>query len=692
MKIYATPSRISLSKQVNTGNFPRQSPAAFFRDNRPAAATQRDTLQHISCSPRVNQQKALQQLADLHTTKVQLETNRVCQRVPESFRSLPYLEIESHARIFHRWESILTAVAEYSQLEESLHNKRRDKLQKIKLLIDQWRVHNATKTPPVTLVERKRAALVELETLLRFEWRELNRSQYQDTFYTGNLQPSPAGTSPVEPDPLLTRQAKDDHKWAFFNQGAKILEYLSNSNSYIFYTPDPTPGEMCEVKKAESFPMYHITSLNPAQGRTNDNLWVEPTYVTIVEKTLPQPDLSYLEPTFEDMLFTHDPCIEDVRQGNIGDCYLLASILSLVYTSPGEIRNMMKDNLDGTVTVRLFDITTSPLAYTPRNITVYKKLPIHTESKKNVFASGALWVSILEKAYIAAGFIGTSPLTIPMNTTPYSYGMIEAGQESYALQHLTGKNTTTYTTSKDSSLLRTFKNLLRNSSDLDELQTKYNKLTSNEAVRREEITALINSYKTKIDTEAHKIMPGSGLTAENIIKELAVLYPEKRGSGIYTAFQLNLFMQIRDALKSNRFVCTGSNSKVITKSYFNSREDLGKGLAGTHAYAILDYAPRTFADKLTASASNNPDAMPVLQGTSGTEDFIPTLLSLKLANPWGTTENPNAGRSYSGVDLNQEHHPTTRRRMRATGSSNSQFLIELSDFTKRFSRFTISNT
>lgn len=55
-----------------------------------------------------------------------------------------------------------------------------------------------------------------------------------------------------------------------------------------------------------------------------------------------------------DALFPHEPSMNDIRQGQLGDCYLEAAISSLVMNHPEKLKEGMKDNGDGTVTVRFF--------------------------------------------------------------------------------------------------------------------------------------------------------------------------------------------------------------------------------------------------------------------------------------------------------------------------------------------------
>ncbi|MDO4426482.1 MAG: hypothetical protein Q4D17_12055, partial [Planctomycetia bacterium] len=54
-------------------------------------------------------------------------------------------------------------------------------------------------------------------------------------------------------------------------------------------------------------------------------------------------------------LFSHEPTIDDIQQGCLGDCYMEAALADLVVNHPEEIKQCMKDNGDGTVTVRFFE-------------------------------------------------------------------------------------------------------------------------------------------------------------------------------------------------------------------------------------------------------------------------------------------------------------------------------------------------
>ena len=98
-------------------------------------------------------------------------------------------------------------------------------------------------------------------------------------------------------------------------------------------------------------------------------------------------------------LFAHEPCIGDVVQGHLGDCYAIAAIATVVEKNPEAIKKMMKDNGD-TVTVRFYDRKGAPVY-----ITVEKTVPKYTGAdnvERERFTKGALWVQMIEKAFAAS--------------------------------------------------------------------------------------------------------------------------------------------------------------------------------------------------------------------------------------------------------------------------------------------------
>ena len=53
-------------------------------------------------------------------------------------------------------------------------------------------------------------------------------------------------------------------------------------------------------------------------------------------------------------LFSHEPTVNDLRQGKVSNCYMVAGTTGLVGVDPQILKNAIRDNGNGTVTVRLF--------------------------------------------------------------------------------------------------------------------------------------------------------------------------------------------------------------------------------------------------------------------------------------------------------------------------------------------------
>ena len=125
------------------------------------------------------------------------------------------------------------------------------------------------------------------------------------------------------------------------------------------------------------------------------------------EKGLGKSVLVEMESVKDQPLFAHEPCIEDVAQGGVGDCWFLSTIAAIAEKDPDYIKGMMKDNGD-TVTIRLYDVKGRE-----NYITVTKEVPKEVKDYSafggdiymDQFAKGAIWVQLLEKALTASGIM-----------------------------------------------------------------------------------------------------------------------------------------------------------------------------------------------------------------------------------------------------------------------------------------------
>ena len=130
-------------------------------------------------------------------------------------------------------------------------------------------------------------------------------------------------------------------------------------------------------------------------------------------------------------LFCHEPRISDVVQGNAGDCYFLSTLASVLEHDPEFVKKSMKDNGDGTVTVRFYQ---SGLlgGSSPLYVKVQKTISgVNAEDKAG--AHGALWVKLYEKAFVASGLRKNHWFS------RYSYKDICEGYTQNALFWLTGE-------------------------------------------------------------------------------------------------------------------------------------------------------------------------------------------------------------------------------------------------------------
>jgi hypothetical protein len=143
------------------------------------------------------------------------------------------------------------------------------------------------------------------------------------------------------------------------------------------------------------------------------------------------------------------PSYTDVRQGYVGDCWLVGAFAELAHQSPSDIQNMFLVNGDGTYTARF--VNNGRAEY----VTVDSKLPVDRNGRL-VFANlgaqaddaaNVLWVALAEKAYVQ---MSESGFLRGRNATN-SYAVISGGMMSEALTQLTGRTGSSYWMPRSSS-------------------------------------------------------------------------------------------------------------------------------------------------------------------------------------------------------------------------------------------------
>ncbi len=138
-------------------------------------------------------------------------------------------------------------------------------------------------------------------------------------------------------------------------------------------------------------------------------------------------------------LFQNGINYQDIKQGNINDCYFLAGLAATALRSPSKIESMFIDNGDNTFTVRFFSNGVADYVtvdrYLPTNSQgnfVYANLGDYYNNSAN-----ELWVALAEKAYAQ---INESGNIYQDNTNSYN-GIGNGGYISDAFTHITGLNT-----------------------------------------------------------------------------------------------------------------------------------------------------------------------------------------------------------------------------------------------------------
>ncbi len=155
----------------------------------------------------------------------------------------------------------------------------------------------------------------------------------------------------------------------------------------------------------------------------------------VAVKTAAQTMVLYLTETGDKQAIS----VDDIHQGQIGDCYLLSSIGEITLNSPAFIQNMIHANSNGTETVTLYTAsngrlpgfgTTAFRAISEVVTNVFPANSVNNGATQDVVGNQKeIWVQVLEKAFA---------------TLNGGYGAIQnGGYPTLAMEELTGKAATT---------------------------------------------------------------------------------------------------------------------------------------------------------------------------------------------------------------------------------------------------------
>lgn len=97
-------------------------------------------------------------------------------------------------------------------------------------------------------------------------------------------------------------------------------------------------------------------------------------------------------------LFPWRPCVHDLKQSELGDCWLEAALISIVNKHPEYIEDSLRDNGDGTVIGRVYEPKGNKKI--PRYYRVEKTIPKHSNGFPSFSKNGCLWPEMIRKIII----------------------------------------------------------------------------------------------------------------------------------------------------------------------------------------------------------------------------------------------------------------------------------------------------
>ncbi len=138
-------------------------------------------------------------------------------------------------------------------------------------------------------------------------------------------------------------------------------------------------------------------------------------------------------------LFENGVSYQDIKQGQINDCFLMVGLAATAIHSPSTIEKMFVDNGDNTFTVRFYQNQTADYVTVDRYVPTNSSGSFVYASKGSLYnnPSNELWVALAEKAYAQ---LNQSGWIYQNNTNSYS-GINNGGYVSDALTHITGHKT-----------------------------------------------------------------------------------------------------------------------------------------------------------------------------------------------------------------------------------------------------------
>jgi hypothetical protein len=142
------------------------------------------------------------------------------------------------------------------------------------------------------------------------------------------------------------------------------------------------------------------------------------------------------------VLFSGAPKVSDLHQGDMGDCYFIATLGEVALRNPQQIARMFIDNRDGTYTVRFYHdgkpwyVTVDRyLPVTDKGRFIYENVGGSADNPKNI-----LWVALAEKALAQLNESGWLTTVGPAGVNEYT-AIGKGGKGRVAMPLVTGLGT-----------------------------------------------------------------------------------------------------------------------------------------------------------------------------------------------------------------------------------------------------------
>ena len=186
---------------------------------------------------------------------------------------------------------------------------------------------------------------------------------------------------------------------------------------------------------------FDVAAYNAA-GTTWANYQSATTFQNSVAVNHPASATSYT-PVSGSLFGANGPSYLDVRQGAVGDCWLLSSLAEVAARYPLDIENMFTNlgsAMESGSVVELYKVRFFNNAGVPEYVTVDTELP-SGGGYYDQPVNGVLWVALAEKAYAEANGAG---IVTTQQVGSDSYAALDEGQPAWALQAITGMSASSF--------------------------------------------------------------------------------------------------------------------------------------------------------------------------------------------------------------------------------------------------------